>query len=178
MYSSQNSVLMKKWNNRFQVIQQTNATQAHSKYVLLNTFLQHRYYVPYCTLRGSFKVKCTCGFNKLPWHIFGYVDIGTYCCVCITLFQVCTAVIHNSNIRGVSLLEILEISPTQNPTLNLPDSVNKCKSDIKTHLLMQSCYFNFLMQIWAVLLNHSFIGFVPELFKLPSKPTELENSCI
>ncbi len=34
---------------------------------------------------------------------------------------------------------------TPNPTLNLHNSVNKCKSDIKT--LMQPCYFNILMWI-------------------------------
>ncbi len=37
--------------------------------------------------------------------------------------------------------------PYTNPTLNLPDSVNKCKSNIKTYSLMQPCYFNFFMQI-------------------------------
>ncbi len=40
---------------------------------------------------------------------------------------------------------MLEICPTPNPTLNLPDSVNKCKTDIKTCLLMQPCHFNFLI---------------------------------
>jgi len=40
---------------------------------------------------------------------------------------------------------LLEICPTPNQTLNLPDSVNKCKTDIKTYLLMQTCHFNFLI---------------------------------
>ncbi len=35
---------------------------------------------------------------------------------------------------------VLEICPTSNLTLNLPDSVDKCKTDIKTYLLMQPCY--------------------------------------
>ncbi len=39
---------------------------------------------------------------------------------------------------------MLEICHTPNPTLNLPDSVGKCKTDLKTHVLMQSCYLNFL----------------------------------
>ncbi len=39
---------------------------------------------------------------------------------------------------------VLEICHTPNPTLNLPDSVGKCKTDLKTHVLMQSCYLNFL----------------------------------
>ncbi len=58
----------------------------------------------------------------------------------------------------------LEVSPTPNPNLNLPESVNKCKSNIKMYSLMQPCYFIFLMQIWAVLLNCSLTGFVPKLF--------------
>ncbi len=50
---------------------------------------------------------------------------------------------------------------------------------------MQPCYFNFLIQIWAVFFNRSFTGLVLKLsslkcnavsYELPSKPTELENS--
>ncbi len=40
---------------------------------------------------------------------------------------------------------MLKICPTPILTLNLPDSVNKCKTDIQTHLLMQPCYLNFLI---------------------------------
>ncbi len=40
---------------------------------------------------------------------------------------------------------VLDICPTPNPTLNLPDSVNKCKTDVKTYLLMQPCNFTFLI---------------------------------
>ncbi len=32
-----------------------------------------------------------------------YVDIGTYCCVFITLLEVHIAAVQNSNIRGLSL---------------------------------------------------------------------------
>ncbi len=59
---------------------------------------------------------------------------------------------------------VQDLCPTPNPNLNLPDSVTKCKSNIKTYSLMQPWYFIFLMQIWAVLLNCSLTGFVPELF--------------
>ncbi len=40
---------------------------------------------------------------------------------------------------------MLEICPTPNPTLNLANSVNKCKTDIKMYLLMQPWHFNFLI---------------------------------
>ncbi len=40
---------------------------------------------------------------------------------------------------------MLEICPTLNPTLNLPNRVNKCKTDIKAYLLMQPFHFNFLI---------------------------------
>ncbi len=84
------------------------STQAHSKYVPLNKFLQHHYYVPYYTLRGSFKVKRPVSGAKMRFQYISlahicYVDISTYCCVCITLLQVRIAVVHNSNIWGVSL---------------------------------------------------------------------------
>ncbi len=83
-------------------------TQAHSKYVPLNTFLQHHYCVPYCTFCGSFKVKRPVSGAKtwvqyVTLARFCYVDIGTYCCVCITLLQVRIAVDHNLNIWWVSL---------------------------------------------------------------------------
>ncbi len=77
---------------------------------------------------------------------FYYVDIGTYCCVFITLLKKRIAAVQNSNIRGLSLKDIavmLEKCPTPNSTLNLPDSVNKYKTDIQTYLLMQPCHFNF-----------------------------------
>ncbi len=137
------------------------------------TILQHRYYVPYYKFHGSFKVKHPASGAKMQVQYvtlarFCYVDIGMYCCVCITLLQVRIAMVHNSNIGGVSLkvnaVSCWKYPYTPNPTLNLPDSVNKCKSYIKMYLLMQPCYFNFLMWIWAVLLNRSFKGFIPKLF--------------
>ncbi len=69
-----------------------------------NTFLQHCYDVPCCTFRAIFKVS---GAKTRVQHVtlehFCYDDIGTYCCVCITLLQISIAVVHNSNIRGVLL---------------------------------------------------------------------------
>ncbi len=54
------------------------------------------------------------------------------------------------------------IYSTPSPTLNLPDSANECKSDIKTHLLLQPCHFNFLLHgferfRWTVVLHHSYL---------------------
>ncbi len=81
------------------------------------------------------------------WNLarFYYVDIGTYCCVFITLLQKSFAAVHNSNIWGLSPKVNAQSCPTPNPTLNLPDSVNECKTDIKTYLLMQPWYFIFLI---------------------------------
>ncbi len=78
---------------------------------------------------------------------FYYVDIGTYCCAFITSLQARIATFHNSNIRGLSLKVKALSCPTPNPTLNLPDSVNKCKTDIKTYLLMQPYHFCFLKPV-------------------------------
>ncbi len=46
---------------------------------------------------------------------------------------------------------VLEKCATPNPTLNLPDSVRKCKTDIQTCLLMQPCHFNFLIYRFELL---------------------------
>ncbi len=56
---------------------------------------------------------------------------------------------------------MLEICPTLNPTINLPDSVDKCKTDIKTYLLMQPCYLKY-MQIYMQK-KPSYTEFEPEL---------------
>ncbi len=76
----------------------------------LNKFILHHYYIPYCTLHSRFKVKCPVSGAKTRVkfvtlaRIF-YIDIGMFGCVCITLLQVGLriAVVHNSNIGGVSL---------------------------------------------------------------------------
>ncbi len=76
---------------------------------------------------------------------FYYVDIGTYCCVFITLLQKRIAAVQNSNIRGLSLKVNALSCPTPNPTLKLPDCGKKCKTDIKQYLMTQLCHFNFLI---------------------------------
>ncbi len=43
-----------------------------------------------------------------------------------------------------------EICPSPNSTLNLLDSVKKCKTDIKTHLMMELCYLNFLICLFEL----------------------------
>ncbi len=59
----------------------------------LNTFLQYCYYVPYSKFRGGFKVKHPVSGTKMWVQYvtlvrFCYVDIGTYCSVCIMLLNV------------------------------------------------------------------------------------------
>ncbi len=59
---------------------------------------------------------------------------------------------------------MLEICPTPNPTLNLPDSVNKYKTDKKNLFVDATVPFQLLyMQIWTVLSNRDYTGFEPEL---------------
>ncbi len=115
-----------------------------------NTYLcATPFYVPYWTLRHSFKEKCPLSgaITQVKYvnpDTFYYVDIGTYGCVFITLLQVHIAVVQNSTIRGLSIKVNALSCPTPNPSLNFPDSVNKCKTDIKTYLLMQPCHFDLL----------------------------------
>ncbi len=88
---------------------------------------------------------CTCTHARF----WSYIQPG--------LKKICTSVRHRfmyltthfaavskRNVHWVVLKHVLEICPTPDPTLNLPDSVNKCKTDIKTYLLMQLFHFNFL----------------------------------
>ncbi len=90
-----------------------------------NTYLcATQFYVPYCTFCHSFKEKCPLRGAKTQVKYvnpgtFYYVATGMYCGV--------------SNIRGLSL----KVNALSCPTLNLPESVNKCKTNIKTYLLMQ-----------------------------------------
>ncbi len=81
-------------------------TQLHLKYVPLNTILQHRYSVPYCTFHGSFKVKHPVSGAKTLVQCMTLTDF-CYVEACIvlfiTLFKVRIVVALNSNTRWVSL---------------------------------------------------------------------------
>ncbi len=71
-------------------------------------FLCDNVFVPYSTFRRSFKDKYPLSGAKtqvkyVNTGIFYYVDIGTYCCVFVTLLQKHIAAVQNSNIQGLSL---------------------------------------------------------------------------
>ncbi len=58
-----------------------------------------------------------------------------YCCVFIKFLQERIVAVQNSNIRDLSCWKVrgpivLEICPTPNPTLSLPDNVDKRKTDV------------------------------------------------
>ncbi len=75
-------------------------------------------------------------FNTWPWHVLITLVQAHIAVFFIMLLEVRFAAIHNSNIRWVSLkIKLYEVGsiPYTNPTLNLPDSVIKCKSNIKTY---------------------------------------------
>ncbi len=81
---------------------------------------------------------------------------------------------------------VLEIFLKPNPTLNLPDSVNKYKTDIKTYLLMQQYHFYFLICRFELLCrtvitqdsnrSSSPLKYVSVLRELPNKLTVHENT--
>ncbi len=79
----------------------------------------------------------------------------------------------------------LNQSKLWNPTLNLPDSVNKCKTDIETYLLlMQPCYFSFHICRFKLFCRTVIIRissppkYVFVLRELPNKLTIYENPWI
>ncbi len=142
----------------------------------------------------SFKEKCPLSGAKtrvqyvnpgtflLHWYryvllCFYYVASGTYCGG--SEFKYLGTIAKNE----CSI--VLEICPTSNPTLNLPDSVDKCKTDIKTHLLMQPYYLNFLICRFELFCQTvvtrdsnqmiSPLKYVSVLRELPNKPTIYEN---
>ncbi len=55
---------------------------------------------------------------------------------------------------------VLEICPTPNPSLNIPDSVNKCKLMQKRTTVP---FYITYMQIWTALSNRDHTGLEPEL---------------
>ncbi len=93
-------------------------------------------------------------FNTWPWHVF---NMFCYRHVLLHFYYASCGKYY-----GCSEFKY-KISPTPNPILNLPDSVNKCKSDIKMHLLMLLCILTSLHR-FDLFSNRSFTGFVPELF--------------
>ncbi len=93
------------------------------------------------TIRTRAKTRVP-GTFLLHWYryvllCFYYIASGTYCGG--SEFK------YPGTVAKSECSILLEICPTPNPTLNLPDSVDKCKTDIKTHLLMQPCFLNFLI---------------------------------
>lgn len=76
------------------------ATQVLWKYVFEVTFLQRRYYIPYCMFHSSFKVKCPMSGDKMRFQyvamaMFYYVGTGMFCCIFIMLHQVHIAAVQN-----------------------------------------------------------------------------------
>ncbi len=169
-----------------------NATPVSYKYVM--------FYIPYCTFRRSFKEKCPLSGAKTQvkyvnpgalllrsyryiLQCFYYIATETYC-----------GTVQSSNIPKIppppqknalkvnALSIVLEICPTPNPTLNLPDTVNKCKTDIKTYLLMQPCHNDFLICRFVLLCRNVITRdsnrsskYISVLRELPKKLTVYEN---
>ncbi len=135
--------------------QHKTATWPHKNTYLCALSVRHRFM--YLTARFASVSKRIVQWVALKhrlntWTLahFYYLDIGTYCCFYYVI-QKSIAAIQNSNIRGLCLKVNALSCSTPNPTLNLPDSVTKCKTDIKTYLLMQPCHFNFLIRRFELL---------------------------
>ncbi len=131
------------------------------------------FYVPYSTFHRSFKEKCPLSGAKTQVQ---YVNPGTF--LLCSYRHVYFYYIASGMYVGGSEFKypetrypknecpiVLELCPTPNPSLNLPDSVNKCKTDVKTYLLMHATmlYELLYMQIWTVLSNHSYTRLESEL---------------
>ncbi len=157
-------------------------------------FLCDKFYVPYCPFRRSFKEKCPLSGDKTQVK---YVNPGTFLLHRYRNILLCFYYDDTETYCGGSEFKypgsvpknvcsiVLEICPTQNPTLNLPDSVNKCKTYIKMYLLMQLCHLNFLICRFKLLCgtmitrdsswSSSSPKYVSVLRELPNKLTVYEN---
>ncbi len=117
---------------------------------------------------------CTCRYVLLCFY---YIASGTYCGV--------SEFTYTGTVAKSECSIMLEIFPTPNPTQNLPNSVDKCKTEIKTFLLMQPCYLNFLicrLELFCRTVvardsnrSSSPLKNVSVLRELPNKPTVYEN---
>ncbi len=139
-----------------------------------------------------FKEKCLPSGAKTQVK---YMNAGTfllhrYRYILLCFYDVATetyAAVQNSNIRGLSLKVKALSLPYTKPNPNMPDSVNKCKTDAKMYLLMHLCYFNFLIcrfELFCQTLitqdsnriqSSSSAKYVSVLRELPNKLTVYEN---
>ncbi len=101
--------------------------------------------LPYCTFRRSFKEKCPLsGAKTRVQYINPHTFLLHYVLLCfyyVASGAYCSGSEFKYPKNECSIM--LEICPTPNSNLNLHDNVDKCKTNIKTHLLMQPCYLNF-----------------------------------
>ncbi len=129
-------------------------------------------------------------FNTWPWHVFitlvqARIAVFSLCCLRYVLLPFIIQISGECRWRLSSMK--LEVSLTPNPNLNLPESVNKCKSNIKrirwcSHAILTSlCRFELFC--WTVVWRDSYRSFSSPKCnavsrELPSKLTELVNSYI
>ncbi len=84
-------------------------TWSNRKYVPLCTFLQHRYYVPYFTFRGSFNLKCPASGTKTQVQYVTmadlcYIYIGTYGCVFTFTFMNLADAFIQSDLQSIQAI--------------------------------------------------------------------------
>ncbi len=169
------------------------ATWSHKNTYHFSLSVRHRFTYPtarFTTVskRNVHWVALKHRLNTWTLARFYYLDIGTYCCIFITLLQKLIAAVQNSNIRSLSLKCNALSCPITNSNLNLPDSVNKCKTYIKTYLLIQPCHFNVLVCRFELLYrtvitqesnwSSSPFKYISVLRELQNKLTVCENTSI
>ncbi len=138
-----------------------------------NTYLSAlsvwQFYVPHSTFRRSFKEKCPLSGAKTQvkyanpdkfWlHKYMYILL----CFYFVATETYCGSLEFKYTGSVAYLKVNALScPTPNPTLNLHDSVNKCKTDIKTFNATVPFKLPYV-EIWTALWNRDYTGFKPEL---------------
>lgn len=129
----------------------------HKLHLKSHTVLSSMYYTGLKPSQAHWKyvLVAKCPVNGTETHIL-YVTVATFLCCFRLVLQSFRIKMSEGVAKRLSCFIMLQydIITTPNQSLNLSNSVNESKSYIKTHSLMQPCYF------WAGLRNHSFTGFV------------------
>lgn len=126
------------------------AVQANWKYVYCNITYITAFFCDSFSVMSRYWPK-SCSMQDCDHIFFFYVGTNTLFCYISSGF----AMVQNLNVQEVSLnvnaLSCWKINnPYTNPTLNLPDNFNKCRSDIKTYFSDATVLFIFIIHRFEV----------------------------
>ncbi len=127
-------------------VNRKNPTWSHKNTYLCALSVRHRYTARFTAVskRNVHWVELKHRLNTWTPARFYYVDIAVFL-LCFYRYVLRRFRIQMSGVCPKKLILYHVYLYALHQTQPYPDSVNKCKTDIKTDLLMQPCHFNFLI---------------------------------